>query len=107
MNFEYSSTKEDFDQASDQVGTLLITDPIPPPADTSVLTTGVNGFGSSQALRPIREDMLNGWGETTTAQTFFNNLTNVSEYKMDKEGVGPPEVIFERRQDCLRQHQRF
>lgn len=70
-----------------QVGQLLITDPAADPANDSSLITGMHGIGGSQAVRPILEELLNSWGETSTATHFFRDMMNVSEQKMDKAGI--------------------
>ena len=67
-----------------QVGTLLIRDPTP---EDTALITGVNGFGSSQAIRPILEELLNTWGKTRSSHEFFMDLMNISRTNMDKAGI--------------------
>lgn len=71
-----------------QVGELLIKDPTPNPKDDKALITGIHGFGSSQAISPILQEVLNEWSQVTTADDFFlKNFMNISKKSMYNSNV--------------------
>jgi hypothetical protein len=63
-----------------EVGQILIKDaPNDLGTDTTILT-GKDGFGSSQAIRPLLKEMLNDWGTHPTA--FMDTMMNISPQQM-------------------------
>ena len=74
-------------QKYDQVGTLLLTDPPAPGVLDKSLVSGIAGFGSSQAIRPILKNLLDTWGNSPTAEGFLDNMMNISEKKMERAGI--------------------
>uniref|UniRef100_A0A7S2UEN7 Lipoxygenase domain-containing protein n=1 Tax=Attheya septentrionalis TaxID=420275 RepID=A0A7S2UEN7_9STRA len=70
-----------------QISKLLITDPVLDGTYDQALLTGIDGFGSSQALRPILKNLLDTWGKSSNAHGFLNSMMNISEEKMENAGI--------------------
>lgn len=52
--------------------------------DTTIIT-GKDGFGSSQAIRPMLKDMLNDWGQHPTG--FMETMMNISPQQMEDADI--------------------
>ena len=71
-----------------EVGLLLIGDkPKDPSKADKTIITGSDGFGSSQAIRPLLLDVLNDFGQNPTREDFFNAFYNVSPQRMEEAGI--------------------
>jgi hypothetical protein len=54
----------------------------------NAVITGKNGFGSvEEEIRPILADLLNSWGQCTTAQELLDGMMNISTKDMDCAGI--------------------
>jgi hypothetical protein len=81
----------------DQVADLLIRDaPVPGPLDFTgenlkrynAVITGVNGFGAEpNPTKEILLDMMNRWGQSSTASGWLDFMMNISRKDMEKAGI--------------------
>lgn len=81
----------------DQVADLLIRDaPVPGLLDGegenlkryNAIITGVNGFGAAPSpTRKILSDLMNQWGQSSTASGWLDGMMNISRKDMEKAGI--------------------
>jgi hypothetical protein len=68
-----------------EVAQILIKDPPKDLGYDTTIITGKDGFGSSQAIRPLLKEMLNDWGMHPTA--FMDTMMNISIEQMQQADI--------------------